>query len=232
MQMLQSTSCREDLPNSQGEHNVVPRTPHIPANLLTLPRELRNNIYEQLLVSQEPIDSAINSWPTYLDPAVLRANRTIHHEASLVLYGRNRFYFYHEESEDILMFLDTIGRDNASRIRYIIIHLPDFHLPRAHCNDSDILAVCHDDVRVFEKLRCVCTGLVTLATIALWTRFLERDLLDCPGQVGEILAFLDGYMRAITSLEEIVLECEEDGSGQYIHIRSEMKKCGWSLRVV
>jgi hypothetical protein len=89
------------------------------ANFLSLPSELRKNIYEQLLVLQEPVASPINPWLRQsqfraLTPGFLRANKVVHLEASSILYAQNRFDFTMCTSEDITSFLEQIGHNNAS----------------------------------------------------------------------------------------------------------------------
>ena len=59
------------------------------ATFLDLPSELRNKIYEQLLVQQERINP-YNERES-LTPGLLRANKTVYSEASSVLYAQNCF---------------------------------------------------------------------------------------------------------------------------------------------
>ena len=74
-------------------------------NFLSLPRELRDQIYEHLVVHREPIDPWVDYNRRYkLTPGLLRANETIHHEASLLLYTQNRFDFTMCASEDVASF--------------------------------------------------------------------------------------------------------------------------------
>lgn len=64
------------------------------ANFLELPSELRNRVYELCLLHEE----TINPWMDYnqpqeLTPGLLHANKTVHREASSLLYAQNRFNF-------------------------------------------------------------------------------------------------------------------------------------------
>lgn len=55
---------------------------------LTLPRELRNRIYEELLSVDEFQVQQFADWRK-LEPKILSVNRQIHHEASQTLYDEN-----------------------------------------------------------------------------------------------------------------------------------------------
>jgi hypothetical protein len=64
------------------------------ANFLKLPSELRNRIYELWLFHEKPLDPWIDYNQRHeLAPCVLCANKTVHHEASPLFYGQNRFNF-------------------------------------------------------------------------------------------------------------------------------------------
>ncbi|XTI92297.1 hypothetical protein V2W45_1496829 [Cenococcum geophilum] len=161
------------------------------ANFLSLPSELRNNIYEQLLVLQE---------------LLLRANKTVHLEASSMLYAQNRFDFTMCTSEDVTSFLEQIGRNNASYILYICVDFPQFHYL-----DSD-----------YTELGALTTSLHSTNAMEV-----KLDALDHPKIVAEALALVDARFRAFSSLQEIIVEVYEDGPSN--HIRREMKNHGWTI---
>ncbi|KAI4640425.1 hypothetical protein J4E93_008631 [Alternaria ventricosa] len=69
-------------------------------SLLTIPAEIRNQIYEYVLVDDRPIvivdnadDSAIKTSSFSGSPAIIQTCRQIYHEAIGVLYGQNVFRF-------------------------------------------------------------------------------------------------------------------------------------------
>lgn len=59
-----------------------------------------------------------------LTPGLIRANKTIHHEASSLLYAQNRFDFAMANPEDVASSLRTIGDNNADCIRHICVDFP------------------------------------------------------------------------------------------------------------
>lgn len=204
----------------------------MPANFLSLPSELRNNIYEQLLVLEEPVTLPTKLWLTQsqiqeLTPGLLRANKTVHLEASSILYGQNCFDFTICTSEDVASFLEQIGHNNASYIQYIRVEFPEFHYLDLH----DITFE-DDSVRILAKIQSNCTNLVKLTTSLHSTNAMEVRLeaLDYPKIVAEGLALVDARFRAISSLQEIIVEVYEDGPSDYI--RREMKNHGWTIREI
>lgn len=172
------------------------------ANFLSLPSELRNNIYEQILVLKEPVACPTNSWLRQsplraLIPGLLRANKTVHLEASLVLYAQNRFDFTMCTSEDVISFLEQIGRNNASYILSICIDFSKFHYLDLH----DV-TLKDNSVRILEKIQSDCIKLGTLTTSLHSTNAMEKklDALDYPKIVAEALSLVDARFRAISSL--------------------------------
>lgn len=201
----------------------------MPTNFLSLPSELRNNIYEQLLVLQEPIACPTQPWSRQpqlqaLTPGLLRTNKTVQLEASSIFYAQNRFDFTECAAEDITSFLGQIGRINANYILYIYI---DF--PIVHYQDLHDITLEDDSVRILAKIQSDCTKLSTLTTSLYSTNTMEvkLDALDNPKIVVEALALVDTHFRAISSLQEIIVEAYEDGPSD--HIRREMQSLGWTI---
>jgi hypothetical protein len=197
----------------------------MPTNFLSLPSELRNKIYEQLVVDHEPIDPRFGHNLQYkLTPGLLRANKIIHREASSLLYAQNRFDFTVSISEDVASFLEQIGRNNATYIQHIYIRFPQFFYLDLH----DVTLE-DDSLRILAKIQSDCTNLSTLTTSLGSTNSIELrlDELDHPKIVSEALALVDARFRAISSLREIIVEVYENGPSG--HIRREMKRHGWTI---
>jgi hypothetical protein len=201
----------------------------MPTNLLSLPSEIRNNIYEQLLVLQEPV------YPFYpwfrltnlgaLTPGLLLVNKTIHRETSSLLYAQNQFDFAQCTSENVTKFLDQIGRNNANYIRHIYIDFPKFN----HLDMNDIILE-DDSARILEKIQNDCNKLDTLTTSLRSTNDMELklDALDHPKIAVNAIALINARFRTILSLRNIVVEVYEDGPSN--QIRSAMESHGWTIR--
>jgi len=200
----------------------VRQAPNISTTFLDLPSELRNRIYEQVLVVQERIDP----WVDYnqrqqLTIGLLRANKTVHSEASSVLYAQNCFDFtLYSASEEVASFLEQIGRENAIYIRHVYINFPTFPYLDPH------------DVTLMEDSVCVLqsksVNLSTLTT-SLWSTNameLKLEALEHPKIVVEALALVNARFRAISS--QTIVEVYKDGPSD--HIRNEMKSHGWTIK--
>jgi len=129
-------------------------------------------------------------------------------------------------SEHVASFLDQIGRHNASHIRLICIDFPDFR----DLSQPNI-ALGDDSVRILAKIQSDCTNLSTLTTSLASTNAMEvkLDALGSPQIAGETLALVDARFRAISSLEEVVVEVYEDGPS--VDIRRKMEGHGWTINV-
>lgn len=181
---------------------------------------------------QEPVACTTNPWLRQsqlgtLSPGLLRANKTVHLEASSMLYAQNRFDFTMCTSEDVTSFLEQIGHRNARYILYICVDFPEFQ----HLDLHDVTLE-DDSVRILAKIQSDCTKLGTLKTSLRSTNAMEVELdaLDYPKIVDEGLALVDARFRAISSLQEIIVEVYEDGPSD--HIRREMKNHGWTNSVI
>jgi hypothetical protein len=144
-------------------------------SLLGLPRELRLQIFSELLVIPEVILLGNDiMYPTFeigpkklLWPAVLRVNKMVYSEARALLYSDNRFQFldvylsyfsmpaatsYHTHGPDLAPFLKRIG-SQASQILHICIPFPLL-------GDNDSKDAVH--VQILTLIRDACTSLRTL----------------------------------------------------------------------
>lgn len=125
-----------------GERKFAQNYPLKPFRLLDLPSEVRNQVYRDILVLDQPIELAPKSTGKHNSRAhdvhmkrfkhvimprlhLLSTNRAVHAEATSVFYGENEFRFSNIEGWYILSsFLKTIGPDNAGLIRSIAVHVP------------------------------------------------------------------------------------------------------------
>ena len=111
-----------------------------------------------------------NSWecgPLRACPVIL-ANKRAHHEATPLLYSRNRFRL---DQGFLTLFLDHIGPQNASFLRHIYIGFPAFHLGSVTLKE--------DSIRTRERIRDNCTNLPTLETsLRFWTIIAMESAID------------------------------------------------------
>jgi hypothetical protein len=210
----------------------------VPTNFLSLPRELRNQIYVYVLVDEDYINLGTLYYPRPLSPQLLRTNKTIHNEATEVLYSLNRFDFAMYDPNLLSLFLDKIGPNNLNYIRHIRIDFPTFQ----YLDPGDV-TLTDESVRILEKLKDCCGNLKTLTTSRSSTNHMERRLddLEHPKVVSEALKLVDARFRAISSLREkppldhdsgypvlsIIVEVYKDGLND--DIRREMESHGWIL---
>jgi len=93
-------------------------------SFLSLPGELRNQIYQLVILDSKPIDPWSIGF-NQLTPGLFRANKTIHHEATPLFYLRNCFDFTSKPAEDVDKFLRQTGQNNAAYIRHVRVGFPD-----------------------------------------------------------------------------------------------------------
>ncbi|KAF7908516.1 uncharacterized protein EAF01_004271 [Botrytis porri] len=192
-------------------------------NILSLPRELRNKIYEELLVCESfiEIDSELRFLPRNLTQGLLFTCRTIHGEATSVFYAQNSFEF---DLWDAQGLLNKIGPINASYIRHIATTFPSFYdlepssIELEASDSQDLLQIQND-----------CTSLITLETDLESTNtwLIKLDGLDNLNIVAEALALVNSRFRAIPSLQSITVNLYEEGPGDYI--RGKMMNHGWTI---
>lgn len=156
-----------------------------------------------------------------LDLSLLRVNKSIHSEASFVLYSQNRFDLAYCDSE---FFLEQIGRENASCIKYLCIEFPQFNSLNLH----DITLE-DNSSRVLAKIQSHCTRLATLGTSfnSSNNAELELDGLDNHDIAAQALALVNERFRGISSLQNIIVEMWKTGPSE--SIRNEMKNHGWTF---
>ena len=197
------------------------------SNFFSLPRELRNQIYELVLLHQE----VINPWDCYdlrhkLTLELLNVNKTIHREASWLCYARNRFDFSMGSPEDVASFLGQIGRNNSDCIRHICVGFPKFSYL-----DSGDITLEDDSFAILANIQSCCTSVSALTTSPDSTNAMELrlDALDSPKVVTEALKLANTHFRAISSLQEIIVNVYEDCPSDYI--RRRMESHGWTISI-
>ncbi|KAH8586095.1 hypothetical protein B0O99DRAFT_558607, partial [Bisporella sp. PMI_857] len=186
----------------------------MPANFFELPRELRDRVYEPCLLHLESINSWAGSFQRQeLTLGLLFANKTVHYEARFLLYTQNRFDFTMASPENIVSFLETIGRNNADCIRQVYINFPTF----LYLDFGDI-ALENNSIAILTSIQSSCTKLrtLTISSYSIHAMELKLDALNNLKIATEALKLVDTRFRAIKSLQEIVVEVYKDGPSGYI----------------
>ncbi|KAL4886857.1 hypothetical protein BJY04DRAFT_176722 [Aspergillus karnatakaensis] len=193
------------------------------ANFLSLPGEIRNTIYNHVLVSEEPLaPGGINS---SIAPKILLANKTIYNEAASLLYSENTIDLAEYAPREISSFLCRIGPGNARNIHCIRLDLSCFiynaeYFWTAGENDSDL--------RALALIRTSCPELKTLVLSQhlYWQLELELEASASNEHIEGVLRSLDARLRAFTSLETIVAEVVYGAPG-YSVLVAQMEGYGW-----
>jgi hypothetical protein len=107
-------------------------------------------------------------------------------------------------SKDVTSFLEQVDHNNASHILYRLSPIP--------LSGPTYVTLEDDSVPILTKIQSDCTGLVTVTTSLYSTDAIEvrLDRLDHPKTAAEPLALVDARFRAISSLQEIIVEVYED----------------------
>lgn len=204
----------------------------MPINFLSLPSELRNTIYELVLLDDKPIYPwARRNHTRNLTPGLFRTNKTIHHEATPLFYAQNTFELtlLQPRYPHISDFFSQIGPTNASTIRHLCLDIPEFD-----DLDRNNVTFDKDSEDILKLLQNACPNLTTL----VWGRYstaqmelmFERDvLLPYPDVIGKALEFVDTRIRALSSVEEIYVEVIACFYAD--ETISAMKSNGWIIRL-
>ena len=194
------------------------------SELLSLPRELRNQIYELVLLHPQPIEPFSHyGWQQHSLLGLLSVNKMVHREASSIFYGQNRFDLFYVTCETLASFWGQIGRNNADCIRHIYIRFPDV------CFDSEDVSIKENSIDILANIQSSCANLSTLKIPLFSTDGMELQLAayENPKVATEALELANTHFRRIQSLDEIIVEvCEEAPSA---HVRKEMESLGWTI---
>ncbi|KFX88040.1 hypothetical protein O988_09178, partial [Pseudogymnoascus sp. VKM F-3808] len=190
-------------------------------SFLTLPRELRDKIYEFCLSHDEPICPWDGYYDKELSSGLILTNKTINREASMVLY-RNCFDFTKITPKGVTSFLEQIGR-NVDYIQHVYIHFPTFRDLK-----MGSVAIGDNDGYVLASIQSNCVNLKTLTTFQSNIKPTKVSLIALnPKFAPEALALVDASFRAIASLQDIIVEVDDDCLSDYM--RELIESHGWTI---
>ncbi|KAI7786166.1 hypothetical protein LA080_004550 [Diaporthe eres] len=205
--------------------------------LFSLPLELREKIYSELLVVAEPIVFEPDDGTLYrpvgsrkrgLYPAILRVNEKAYREASRLLYSKNRFAIPNAtgspgfpETASVALFLSQI-RPQASLIHYIGIDFPrwDIYQPEGGSFHPG-------DIRNLELVLASCQNLRVLE-LSLDTG--QNWILDEPVTAG-MLDSIDVATRDVLSGKKIMVRIQVYGEDDIRDSVTRMCSFGWTVEV-
>jgi hypothetical protein len=211
----------------------------MPLSFLSLPRELRDQIYELVLLHEElRVPGYRCSIGQELTPGLFQVSKTIHREATSLFYALNRFDFCFATAKENDSFFEQIGQDNVAYIRHISVKFPRFFFPK-----SGEITLDNDDVVVFENIQSRCANLSTL-TMSLNAVLMAVDLEFGPLELShfglselsdeskafsEALKLVNTHFRAVPSSPKIIVELWTHGPSDLI--QKEVESYGWTIKV-
>jgi hypothetical protein len=204
----------------------TPPGPPPPPHILRIPGEIRNQIYQNLVVFPRPIPiyrEASNNALFSAILAVFLTCRQFHREASAVFYSHNRFALPrtasqapHQMQANLLFrwFLDRVGPHSAALLRHLAVPFPadPSEFLRAHFASSAVACQWDGDDKRWSCRSLVpalaerCPGLETVEFDLRWNNHWVRLLSPNTSTVRAMFGELDEALRtALPALKRIGL---------------------------
>jgi hypothetical protein len=227
-------SKEESTRNSPTAFDSSQSTSSATVNFLDLPDEIRNRIYEIVLIILHPLY-------VFQDPgspvatfapdrprqwlALLHTNRQISVEACAVLYAINHFEFVDITQRQVGVlrsFLDCIGPVNAASLSHLCINFP---VAESIDDQPGKVRLRDDSLQSLKLLQDRCTSLSTLETLVHFKNssfFTRTDEF-----LQEALSQIDAQLKAIPSLERIIIRVEVNDRVLTSSAKDLMQEFGW-----
>ncbi|RYP68984.1 hypothetical protein DL770_008334 [Monosporascus sp. CRB-9-2] len=229
-------------------------------SLFNLPPEIRNQIYDELLVVSQPLYlSPTPLWDTRavclygshdptctpglrLWPAILRVSRAVHREAAWRLYAANCFslqrtnpyfdmVFPFDVGDFFASFLGVIGPRNAGYLRRVRIPFPRLGSPNP---PPPAIGGVEREFSLEQQSRLL---LETFAARCPELRVLQVSAaMGCfpeggsPDAASKALSVVGAQVGAIKSLRSVIVEFY--GALSSPHLRHLMAAYGWTVQLV
>lgn len=207
-----------------------------PVSFLDLPKWIRDNIYQRLLVLAHPIhifqepNSPIESFAPDRPVqwlALLHTNRQIYTESKVVLYGLNQFHLEDItplQADLLRSFLDCIGPTNAALVSFLCVNFPVVERMNDQAERVELRTDGLQSVRLFQEK---CTDLTTLETIV---HFKNSSFFREPDDfLREALLLIDARLRAIPSLRKIIVRFFDFNGIPTSSAKQFMQELGWTV---
>ena len=190
-------------------------------SFFNLPREVRNEIYSEVLVVEHPVFLFQDGSPrveTFAPDkphrwlSLLFVNRQMHREASAVLYGLNDYYLVDatQQQVDLLgSFVQSIGSMNSGSLSHLCINFPGAEIVD---DQSGKVKLQDGSMQVFRLLRERCTNLRTieLSIHSEYSSWLTKSIGSNLQVIQDGLQQIDAQLRANPSLQTIIVRARDD----------------------
>ncbi|AEO69855.1 e88e5cd0-37d8-4b52-ab01-53f6ae8184e4 [Thermothielavioides terrestris] len=208
-------------------------------NFFHLPREIRDKIYREVLVSPNPIHlvrglfaepwKVVAAFPPTRGLALLYVNRQLYDEGRIVLYRSNTFTLVGPNAVllgDLQEFLACIGSVNSNLLKHICMPFPRVTTADGGAKLND------NDVRCLELLGSSCGGLKTLE-LTIYSQevhgpsFASHDSTNAV-LIRSALAQLVEHLKVIPSLHSVHISSLRRIAPPIVEV---MKGYGWEVSV-
>ncbi|MCJ1439227.1 hypothetical protein MMC27_008618 [Xylographa pallens] len=189
-------------------------------NFFSLPREIREKIYERVLIVAHPIylfqepGSRVEAFAPdkpFRWLSLLYTDRLIHKEATPVLYGMNNFCLVDTTPQQIGLlqdFLKCIGFVNAGLLSHLCINFP---VTENVGGQTGKVKLRDDSLHSLKLLRDQCTNLTILETFV--HRKNSKGLVyadqDNSQFIQDGLSQINSQFKAISSLNKVIVRIHE-----------------------
>jgi hypothetical protein len=226
----------------------------MPISLLELSAELRNQIYELVLLDPEHIRLKSNPRETKMTRlkskrheqqalrlSLLRVNKVINSEANAIFYSRNEFDVTHLQPSVVSSILDSMG-SNASLIRSIRLSFERIKVSRGATypiiggNGGEMLATLSGRCTRLENITFSVRGKIEgdYTRSDLW--LLNKDIVFPPEFVSDrslheqMLEECDEYLDLFPELQHLVAEVVSRKVSA--HFLKDLKRFGFEVKYV
>ena len=206
----------------------------MPTTFLSLPSELRNYIYEVLLVDESRVcvggKHHRNIHKNGLTPGLLATNREVHRETASMLYARNHFDFVSCSHSELVTFFEEIGEFNANHIQRVFLGFP-----RLNTIKGELVTVPDMWTLEVDIIGRYCARLQTLALNysergAKYERRALAGFDDLHQVISQVIGSMDAQFKAMPSQPEIMVQSYHYAWNS--HLLPQMIRRGWRVNFV
>ncbi|KAK2756387.1 hypothetical protein FQN54_005279 [Arachnomyces sp. PD_36] len=222
-----------------SENALATSAPSASIGFLSLPVELRDIIYKQVLILLRPVylfqdrggplGSFIPGKPSQWR-ALLYVSRQISDEARVVLYSSNQFNIQevptkYDQGRVLRSFLDCIGPTNTRLLSRLCVNFPATEKVEGQ---EGKIRLREDALQWLQLLQRECPNLKTLETLVYSNDSSELiEERDSTQLVRDVLLGIDGQFRAIASLDRIIVRVTSGTPSP--SVKEFLQGLGWAV---